>query len=365
MKDSSLIKLIQLTEINGLGPTRIRSLVQTLGSPEAVFSASASDLTQVEGINFSLAGAIREYSPTRFADDQLAKAEETGVYIVTFWDEQFPRLLKRIYDPPVLLFVKGKLKEEDADTVAIVGTRTPTAYGKQIADELSRDLAAAGMTIVSGFAKGIDIIAHLAALETDGRTLAVLGNGLDVVYPAENRRYLPFFKGGGVFVSEFPLGTKPDAPNFPQRNRIISGLCHGVIVVEAGIRSGAVLTALDAVDQNRDVFAVPGRLTDPKSSGCLRLIRNGAIPVENSEQILTILNPHLKIPRSPVQQEIRLDLEGDEAIVYEILSHEPKHIDDISVESGLDSSLLLTSLLSLELKGAVLQLAGKMFVLRH
>jgi len=364
MNSSDLSALLHLLKVPGLGPTRIRTLVQVMGSPETVLSASVSDLCQAEGINMGIAREINNYSPTGFVEDQLTKADESDVRIISIWDDDFPPLLKRIYDPPVILFVRGELREKDADTVAVVGTRAPTAYGKQIADELSGELASAGMTIVSGFAKGIDTIAHLAALEAGGRTIAVLGNGLDVVYPAENRRYLPIFEDDAVFISEFPFGTKPDAPNFPQRNRIISGLSHGVIVVEAGSRSGAVLTALDSVDQNREVFSVPGRLTDPKSAGCLRLIRNGAIPVENAQQILNVLNPHLKVPRSPVQQKIRLDLEGDEAVIYKILSREPKHIDDISAECGLDSSLLLTVLLSLELKGAVRQLSGKMFVWR-
>ena len=364
MNNGELTALLNLLKVPSLGPTRIRTLVQALGSPEKVLSASKPELCQVDGINMAIAREVNNYSPNNFAEVQLERADEYGVKIISIWDDEFPPLLKRIYDPPAVIFLKGELQEEDADTVAIVGTRTPTSYGKQVAEELSRELAGAGITIVSGFAKGIDTIAHLAALEAGGRTIAVLGNGLDVVYPAENRSYLPLFDENAVFISEFPFGTKPDAPNFPQRNRIISGLSHGVIIVEAGSSSGAVLTALDSVDQNREVFAVPGRLTDSKSEGCLRLIRNGAIPVKDAEQIIAVLNPHLKVPRSPIQQKIRLDLEGDEAAVYEILSREPKYIDDISAECGLDSSLLLTVLLSLELKGAVRQLSGKMFVQR-
>ncbi|MFQ6615924.1 MAG: DNA-processing protein DprA, partial [Fidelibacterota bacterium] len=277
-------------------------------------------------------------------------------------DEPFPRLLRKIYDPPVLLFVKGTLKEADEDAVAIVGTRVPTPYGQKVARALARGLSSAGLTIVSGFAKGVDTAAHDSCLAAGGRTLAVLGSGLDVVYPAVNRRLVGPVTENGALISEFPFGTKPDAPNFPRRNRIISGLSQATVVVEAGSRSGAILTALNAVDQNREVFAVPGRLTDEKSVGCLRLIRLGAIAVRDVEQIIQTINPKLKSPRTPVQSELNLDLTSEESMVYGVLSEDPKHVDDIAGDTDLETSRVLTVLLQMELKGAVIQLAGKQYI---
>ena len=283
--------------------------------------------------------------------------------ILTLWEKEYPSLLKKIYDPPIFLFVKGSMSKPDEDSLAIVGTRTPTSYGKRIAKDLSEGLASAGLTIVSGFARGIDTVAHRMAVTVGGRTIAVFGNGLDITYPPENRGLLPQIEQKGAMISEFPFGTKPDAGNFPRRNRIISGLCHGIIVIEAGNRSGSLLTAFNAVDQNREVFAVPGRLTDKMSTGCLRLIRHGAIPVENCQQILDTINPKLVNPIKPVQHELRLDVTGDEMAIYSILSNEPKQVDRIVEESKMDPSSVLTILLDLELKGMVTQLSGKLFVL--
>ena len=362
MKQRNLVALLHLIEVPGLGPARIRFLVRAFGNPADVFEASLRDLCRVDGIDLKVARNIARYESTSFAENQLAKAGKFGVRIISLWDAEYPVLLKKIYDPPVLLFVQGRFGDPDEDSVAIVGARMTTPYGRKVAKDLSEHLAAAGLTIVSGFARGIDTVAHQAAVSVSGRTIAVLGNGLDVTYPPENRKLLPMIKDKGCFVSEFPLGTKPEAGNFPRRNRIISGLSHGTIVVEAGTRSGALLTALNAVDQNREVFAVPGRLTDQKSVGCLRLIRHGAIPVENPEQILDILNPKLTYPAKPVQKELKLDLTKEETIVYSKLSDEPKHVDEIVEETKLNPSSVLTLLLSLELKGGVTQLSGKHFV---
>ena len=362
MKERDLIPLLQLTEVSGLGPSRIRSLLQALGGPRNVFEASLPELCRVDGIDIKLAQNINRYRPTSFAQDQIEKADKFSAQILTFRDEGYPTLLKKIYDPPVLLFIKGSFKERDEDALAIVGTRVPSFYGRKVAKDITEGLASAGLTIVSGFARGIDTVAHQAALSVEGRTIAVLGNGLDITYPPENQKLLPLLEEYGAVISEFPFGTKPDAVNFPRRNRIISGLCHGIIVVEAGNRSGSLLTAFNAVDQNREVFAVPGRLTDKMSIGCLRLIRHGAIPVESTQQILDIVNPKLKYPIQPVQIQLKLDLSKNEMAIYTVLSDEPKHVDRIVEETKLDPSFVLTLLLGLELKGAVTQLSGKQFV---
>jgi len=362
MKKPSLIALLQLTEVPGLGPTRIRSLVHFFKNPESIFGTSLKGLCQVDRIDMKLAQNIIHFLPTSFAHDQIKKAKEQGVQILTFWDKDYPILLKKIYDPPLFLFIKGSLIKRDRDSLAIVGTRNPTSYGKKMAHDLSEGLASAGLTIVSGFARGIDTQAHKAAVSIGGRTIAVLGSGLDIIYPSENRHLFSQVEEHGALISEFPFGTQPDAGNFPQRNRIISGLSHGVIVIEAGNRSGSLLTAFNAVDQNRDVFAVPGRLIDKMSTGCLRLIRHGAIPVESTQQILEIVNPQLMYPMKPIQSQLRLDLTADEVALYSVLSDEPKQIDEIVEEAKQDPSTVLTLLLSLELKGVVTQLSGKQFV---
>lgn len=361
MQTAELTSLLELTQIHGLGPARIRTLVAGLGSPEAVLGASVEEMCRLEGIDLKLAQLISRYRPSRFAEEQMKKSENEGCTIVSFLDDTYPAHLKKIYDPPVLLFVRGAFDEADLDAVSIVGTRMPSAYGKQVAQELARELASSGLTVVSGFAKGIDTVAHGGALAVGGRTVAVLGNGLDIVYPAANRKMIAHVENNGAIVSEFAFGTKPDAGNFPRRNRIISGLSHATVVVEAGHRSGAILTALNAVDQNRDVFAVPGRLTDPKSVGCNRLIRNGAIPVRDAQQILEVLNPRLHSPARPVQRQLKLELTEPEMAVYSVLSGDPKYVDDIVAQTELDPSTVLTILLGLELKGAVTQLSGKQF----
>lgn len=362
MKKRDLIELINLLDVRGLGPTRIQSLIHQFGNPQDVFKASLKELCQVGGIDMKLAQNIVGYSSSSFAENQFEQAQESGVGLITLWDDTYPSLLKKIYDPPVVLFVKGSLRKEDKDSVAVVGARRATPYGKKVTMELSGELAAAGLTIVSGFARGIDTWAHQAAISAGGRTVAVLGSGLDITYPAENKKIRPLVEANGAVVSEFPFGTKPDAANFPRRNRVISGLCHATIVVEAGDRSGALLTAFNAVDQNRDVFAVPGRLTDRMSAGCLRLIRHGAIPVESSRQILEIINPKLHTPLKPVQTELKLDLSTDEMAVWSVLSDDPQHVDRIIEKTKLNPSVVLTILLSLELKGAAIQLSGKQFV---
>lgn len=364
MNKRDIANLIHLINVPGLGPTRIRVLVETFGSPQNVFKASLRELCQAGSMDMSAAKNVTGYRSSSFAEEQLERAEELHVDFFTFWDNEYPVLLKKIYDPPVLLFAKGSLREPDEDCVAVVGTRKASPYGRKVARDIAHGLATAGLTVVSGLARGVDTVAHQAVLSAGGRTVAVLGNGLDVTYPAENRKLMSSIQEDGVVVSEFPFGTNPDAGNFPRRNRIISGLSHATIVVEAGNRSGALLTAFNAVDQNREVFAVPGRLTDKMSSGCLRLLRHGAIPVESVEQIINILNPKLKRPPKPVQKELRLDLTSDEMNIYSILSHEAKHVDAIVAETKLDPPSVLSLLLSLELKGAITQLGGKQFVRR-
>jgi DNA processing protein len=271
-------------------------------------------------------------------------------------------LLKKIYSPPVILYCKGQPLQYKEDAVAIVGTRRFTPYGKSVTQKLTSYLISKNISIVSGLARGIDTIAHKAAVAGGGRTISVLGSGLDVIYPGENRKLVEEICEKGTLISEFPLGTKPDRGNFPQRNRIISGLAHATVVVEAGDRSGAILTALNAVDQNRDIFSVPGRITDKQSVGANRLIRNGAIPVYSGEEIIREINPRLFNPVKSVQKAISIELTDQERMIIQNLGHDPVHIDELANSVDMKITALLQILLKLELKNAVQQIGGKQFV---
>ena len=282
--------------------------------------------------------------------------------MVTYWDDDYPLLLKKIYDAPVLLYIKGEPLKEKEDCVAIVGTRRFTPYGKSATQTIAKDLASRNIAVVSSLARGIDTIAHKTAVQTGGRTLAVLGSGLDVIYPGENRRLAEDICPKGTLISEFPLGTQPDRGNFPRRNRIISGLSHATVVAEAGNRSGAILTALNAVDQNRDVFAVSGRINDPQSVGANRLIRNGATPVSSGAEIIREINPRLFHPLQPVKKSISIKLTDQEQLILEVLRQDPVHIDALDQSVDMDITSLLEILVKLELKNAVQQMGGKQFV---
>jgi DNA processing protein len=276
---------------------------------------------------------------------------------------EFPALLKKIYDPPVVLFVKGEFQAHDETAIAVVGTRAPTEYGKLTAERLTAALVNRGMTIVSGLARGIDTIAHQTALKSGGRTVAVLGSGLDMIYPPENRRLAQEITPHGVIISEYFFGAKPDASNFPRRNRIISGLAPGTLVIEAGETSGALITASAALEQGREVFAVPGSILSPKSLGPNRLIQDGAKLVTSVDDILAELPPQLDMfSKTPAVASPAIHLTENEQKVLNLLSHEPVHIDQLARQTSMPASQLLAILLDLEFKYALKQLPGKFFI---
>jgi DNA processing protein len=317
----------------------------------------------VPGIDERTASAIGLRQNLPFVEEQLQCVERHQARIVTYQNPQYPEALKNIYDAPVLLFVRGELIENDRKAVAIVGSRSPSDYGKLVADRLSRELTKKGITIVSGLARGIDTIAHRSCLGAGGRTIAVLGCGVDVAYPAENKRLVEEMIESGAVLSEFPMGALPEAPHFPRRNRIISGLSLGVIIVEAGEKSGALLTAEYALNQNREVFAVPGQVTSMRSKGSNRLIKEGAKLVMSVEDVLEELGPGLgqsSYAGSSPLPEIRFS--EDEKRIYELLSDCPVHIDTLVKQTNSPPSKVLTLLLSMELNGIARQLSGKMFV---
>ena len=355
--------LLCLSAVPGVGPTRLRALIGRFKTPEAVFKASVRDLVTVEGIDQITARKIKTSTDGGFAKDQLSRLNKHLARVVTFWDSEYPENLRKIYDPPAFLFVKGNLQKEDKYSIGVVGTRSPSAYGKLIAEKICGELAQWGITVVSGMARGIDTLCHWGALKAGGRTVAILGSGLDVIYPNENRGLAKEIVARGALVSEFPMGTEPDAPNFPRRNRIICGMSLGTVVIEAGERSGALLTAAMALEQNREVYAVPGNINSPKSVGTNRLIKEGAKLVQSVEDIFAELGPQLNTHlKKGKLVEPKVSLTAEERKLLESLSEEPLHIDVIAQKNGLPTSRALATLLSLELKDVVKQLAGKVFI---
>ncbi len=360
MQEFSLEALLGLYSVPGIGPARMRKLISSYGSPQNVLNASARSLMSLEGIDIKTAEKIKTAVNDKFVQSQLEQLKNNNVQILTFWDSSYPDRLKRIYDPPVFLFIKGDLKLLETKGIGVVGSRVPTSYGKVITEQLSLEIAQNNLTIISGFARGIDSIAHNAALKCGGKTIAVLGNGLDITYPAENKRFLKAFESQGLFVSEYPFGTNPDAGNFPKRNRIISGLSLGVLVTEAGGKSGALLTAMYAIDQNREVFAVPGPITSGKSTGTNNLIKQGAKLIQGINDITSELSGQLSLKLDqPVKPEPKLN--GREKTVYDLLKNDAMHIHQFALRAGISTSEALTTLLTLELSGIVRQMAGKMF----
>lgn len=360
-----LEQLINLSAVPGVGPTRIRALVARFKNIEDIFSSSPKNLSEVDGIDLKTAKKILNYSEFQFGKQQVDKANQLNVEIISFWDKRYPENLKKIYDPPAFIFVKGDLTEADRFAIGIVGTRLASSYGKVTAEKFSKELAQKGLTIVSGMARGIDTISHWAAVQSGGRTFAVLGSGLDKIYPAENNKLAEIIINQGALISEFYLGTGPDAVNFPRRNRIIAGLSLGTVVIEAGIRSGALLTANYALEQNREIFAVPGNINSPKSSGTNQLIKEGAKLTTSVDDILTELGPQLKYFLSKEKEDTRekmADLSGDERKMLEVLTNEPIHIDQLSQRMGKSTAETLSLLLPLEFKDLVKQLQGKMFI---
>jgi DNA processing protein len=357
--------LLQLSFVPRIGPQKIRALLSHFFDPAEVLRASPRELIKVPGIDKKLASNIAHHEGAEeFADEQLKRLNKSGGRIVTFWDKEYPELLKKIYDPPALLFVLGELIPDDKHSIAIVGTRHPTPYGQNVSETISRELARLGLTIVSGLARGIDTIAHTTTLKAGGRTIAVLGSGLDVPYPPENRKLLENISEEGAVLSEFPMGAKPDAPNFPRRNRIISGLSLGAVIIESAEDGGAMITATTALDQDREVFAIPGNITEKRSSGPNKLIREGRAKLVSSvEDILEELRPKLRhILKKEREPEPAVEVTIFERTLLDVLGTEPLHIDAIAEQTAMSTSDALVNLLSLEFKGLVRQLPGKMFI---
>lgn len=356
---------LALSFVEGLGSIGFRNLIRRFHTPGGVFRAAWNDLEKVEGIRNRAIRGIHEFKQAARVERELELMRKHGVKLVPFLDDTYPANLLNIYDPPPCLYVKGDLHREDKRAVAVVGSRFASSYGKMVTERISQDMARRGITIVSGMARGIDTSAHRGALTVKRRTIAVLGCGLDVCYPLENRRLKDDIASCGAVISEFPMSTAPAGCNFPRRNRIISGMSLGVVVVEASHRSGSLITARLALEQGRDVFAVPGSIDSLRSRGTHQLIKEGAKLVEDAEDIVSELMPDA--PCLPFQSRTggaaegeRLDREA--AAVLALLTHEQAHIDTIIAGCGLDSYRVSSALLDLELKGLVRQLPGKHFM---
>jgi len=348
-------------QVKGIGSAKVRALLDHFGSLREAWDASEWQLERI-GIDKRATRNLIDLRAVIDLDDELDRIGEFG-YDLLVWDSpEYPRYLKEIPNPPPLLYIEGSLEPGDQWAVAIVGTRRLTAYGRKVTHDLVGGLVRSNVTIVSGLARGIDAVAHEAALDFGGRTIAVLGSGLDCIYPAEHRSLAEQITSGhGALISEYALGVPPDAKNFPPRNRIISGLSLGVIVVEAGQRSGALITASFALEQNREVFAIPGNITSPASVGTNNLIQQGAKLVRGVEDILEELN--LSLVPQQIAVHKALPETAEEALLIEHLAHQPIHIDELIREVELPSGVVSSTLSLMELKGMVQQVGGMNYVL--
>lgn len=354
---------IALSRVAGLGSVTIKNLLNKFDDPDKIFQASISEISEVNGIRKDVAINILNKKYDIDPADELIRIEKNGIRIITFHDSEYPAKLREIHDPPALLYVKGK-PLPDIKFVSIVGSRNATHYGLKVAEELAQGLARRGLGVVSGMAMGIDAASHWGCLSGKGFTIAVLGTGLDTIYPGKNRKLYKKIIENGTVISEFPLGTPPSPPNFPKRNRIISGLSMGTVVVEATKKSGSLITASLALEQGRDVFAVPGSIESFKSRGCHFLIKQGAMLVENSDDVMEGLGlnfPGINKSDTFIEKEVPAMSEMEKT-VYDILGEYPVHIDDIKRKGNLDTGNLSGTLTRMELKGIIKQLPGKMFV---
>jgi DNA processing protein len=375
---ADLADWIALNMIRGIGPRTANQLLERFGSPAQVFSASRLALEK-SGLKPETVQELRDSSILDKANAEIERLETLGAEVITLEDENYPELLREIHDPPIALYVRGDLQKAcERPALAVVGSRRCSTYGVNVAESLARDLAAHGLTIVSGMARGIDAGAHRGALEAGGLTVAVVGTGLETTYPKEHKKLEEQIVAQGAVISEFPLGTPPLPQNFPYRNRILSGLCFGVLIVEASEHSGSLITARLAYEQGREVFAVPGNITSQTSFGPNYLIKDGAklvqiwrdvveeLPREVKEKLFGVERPTTVSAKSSVQPIFEpIELSDGERKVLEILSADaPAHIDQLLISSEMNSSELMSALLALEMKDRIRQLPGKSFIKR-
>jgi DNA processing protein len=353
---------IALNMIPQMGPVRLRRLLDAFGSAEKILLARTDQLTAIDGFPRALADNISRWQ--EFADPaaELKKAADLGAHVITAEDDEYPSALREIHDPPIVLYVRGRLTERDRNAVAVVGSRKATHYATESAKKLSFQMAYAGLTVASGLARGIDTAAHQGALAAKGRTIAVIGSGLGELYPPENAELADRIAASGAVVSEFPIGTKPDRQTFPIRNRIVTGLSFGVLVVEAGANSGALISANMAAEQGRTLYAVPGRIDAPSALGSNRLIQQGAKLVITVDDILDDLPLVFREKPDLPAAAPAVDLTPDQQKILEAIGTEETSLDSVIATSGLTAAVVSSTLLALEIRRLVKQLPGKRFV---
>ncbi|HUT29712.1 MAG TPA: DNA-processing protein DprA [Sedimentisphaerales bacterium] len=372
-------KWLKLLGADNVGPVTFSRLLKHFGTVDLALGASVSELTKIDGIGFKTAEAIAGTRNRFDAEAELELAEKLGVWIIHICDQRYPPVLRQIYDPPPVLYIKGGLTRQDNLAIAIVGTRRCSIYGREQASRFAHLLGSAGFTIVSGMARGIDTAAHHGALTAGGRTIAVQGCGLANIFPPENNRLFELIAESGACISELPLRYEPLSENFPPRNRIIAGLSLGTIVVEAPLNSGALITARAALENNREVMAVPGKIDSPLSKGAHQLLKEGARLIESVEDVMEALGyvgeqlqDHVtsaakkasETMDSPLFDATTLKLTDDEKAIYECLSREPLHVDQIIGETNLEPGRVNASLISLRLKGLTKELPGSLYIKR-
>ncbi|MEO0472834.1 MAG: DNA-processing protein DprA [Bacteroidota bacterium] len=366
--DSQVLYLMALALTKGLGPVSVRNLIAYCGSAKAVFESPKGKLLRAPGVGEHAVDLLRHSKALKRAEQELQFAEKSGIRVLHYLSSDYPEPTKYIHNAPLFLFVKGEIDLNAQPNIAIVGTRRATEYGRKLAREFAHCFAEKGLNVVSGLAYGIDIAAHRAVLEAEGKTTAVLAHGLDQLYPSTHHKYAQAMLHRGAWVSEYISGTKAEAMHFPARNRIISGLSRAVIVIEAGESGGALITARMALQQNREVYAIPGRINDPMSLGCNRLIRDhGAKLVTDPMEVLDDLqiqwqnhddqSAQLELALAPP----RIPLSADETKVMQVLAHGGVLMDDLSVQTGIPASRLNAILLNMEFKELLRQLPGKKF----
>jgi DNA processing protein len=370
-------KWLKLIRADGLGPVTFSRIIKRFGSVDVALGASVSELAKIDGIGYKKAERIAVTRDKFEVSAEIEKAEKLGVWIINIKDERYPLILKKIYDPPPVLYIKGSLTRDDNLAISIVGSRRCSLYGQEQSSQLSHLLSSAGFTVCSGMARGIDTAAHQGALSAGGRTISVHGCGLAQVYPPENKKLFELISESGACISELPLDFEPLSENFPPRNRIIAGLSLGTIVVEAGLRSGALITARMALEYNREVMAVPGKVDSPLSKGTHSLIKQGAKLIESVEDVMEALGyigeqleEHVSAAAEEAAEKIdtplfdirELRLNQSERVIFEYLDKEPLHIERIIADTNLTAGSVNASLVSLRLKGLIKQLPGSLFV---
>ena len=351
-----------LGRVKGMGRVSFKKLAAHFADPTMAFSATAAELARIEGLDRAAIDGVQSFSAWDEVHEEIRKAEKAGVAIVPFKDSAYPPRLRTIADPPPCLYIKGDWRTDDDRAVAVVGSRSASEYGCRVARDLCRGLAKLGFTVVSGMARGIDAIAHTAALDAGGASVGVLGCGFGVAYPASNRPLYDRMVREGCLLTEFPPGMHPHAGSFPRRNRLISGIGMVTVVVEAGLPSGAITTADRALEQGRTVLAVPGPITSPTSAGCNRLIQQGAKPALSLGDVLE----ELGLPRPPEEDSVPPRVNLDELtplqrVLWDALQAEPRHVDALVAATRTDARGVLSALTDLELRGLVSQRPGMVF----